>query len=294
MTERSFFDFGSASGDSDRLDPTPWERRRQDLTHSVDDPIVDASIDDNVVEATFDADSLPTHGEIIELIETLHAGESSPFIQRAVTDRPSAIQLPDHYEARYAYPLVVWFHGDGGTEADISAVMPGISDRNFIGLAVRGNVARESGFGWSTEDDQIDSLLGDVESLVRMCRRQYHIHSERIYLAGYGSGAAAAMKLILKRPEWFGGAACLCGSFSNLTVPSMRMKDFRNKRMLLTTSAMNRSSGVGDVVAAGRLLYASGMQIGTRVYQDAGVAPTAKMLSDLNHWLMDDVCSAVS
>lgn len=294
MTERSFFDYGSQSGDSDRLDPAPWERRRQDLTHSVDDNGVEASINDNVVEATFDADSLPTHGEIIELIETLHAGESSPFIEPAMTDRPSSIQLPEHYEARYAYPLVVWFHGDGGSEAEISSVMPSISDRNFIGLAVRGNTTCGSGFGWSTEDEQIDSLLNDVESLVRMCRRQYHIHSERIYLAGFGSGASAAMKLILKRPEWFGGAACLCGSFSNLSVPSLRLKDFRNKRMLLTTSAMNRSSGVGDVVAAGHLLYSSGMQIGTRVYQESGSTPTTKMLCDLNHWLMDDVCSAVS
>ena len=140
MTERSFFDFGSQPGDFDRLDPSPWERRLQDLTHSVD------SVDENVVEATFDKDSLPTHGEIIELIETLHAGESSPFIHRAMTDRPHSVHLPEHYEARYAYPLVVWFHGDGSSEAELSTVMPNISDRNFIGLALRGNVACEVGF----------------------------------------------------------------------------------------------------------------------------------------------------
>lgn len=282
MTEHSFFDFGSQSGDSDRRDPTPWERRFQDLTHSVDE---------NVVEATFDADSLPTHSEIIELIETLHAGESSPFVEPPMTDRPSAIHLPEHYEARYAYPLVVWFHGDGGSEAELSSVMPNISDRNYIGLALRGNATCESGFAWSTSDEQFDALLGDVETLVRMCRRQYHIHSERIYLAGFGSGASAAMELILRKPEWFGGAACLCGSFSKLQVPSLRLNDFRNKRILLTTSASNRSSGVGDVVAAGRLLYSSGMQIGTRVYQESGTSPSNKMLRDVNHWLMDDVCS---
>ena len=106
-------------------------------------------------------------------------------------------------------------------------------------------------------------------------------------------GASAAMSLlVLRKPEWwFGGAACLCGSFPKLRVPSHRFNDLRNKRILLTTSAANRSSGVGDVVAAGRLLYASGMQIGTRVYQEAGISPTSKMLRDVNHWLMDDVCS---
>lgn len=285
MTERSFFDFGSQPGDFDRLDPTPWERRFQDLKHS---------LEDDVVEATFDADALPTHGEIIELIESLHAGESSPFVHTPASKRPCSVQLPENYEARYAYPLVVWFHGNGSSESEITSVMPNISDRNFIGLSLRGNVALDSGFGWSASETEIDELLKDVEAQVRTCRREYHIHSERIYLAGFASGALVAMELLLRRPEWFGGAACLCGSFPKLHVPSRRFVDFKNKRVLLTTSAANRSSGVGEVVAAGRLLYASGMQIGTRVYQDVGSVPSHKMLRDLNHWLMDDVCSVTS
>ena len=285
MTERSFFDFGSQPGDFDRLDPSPWERRFHDLTHSFD------SIEENVVEATFDKDSLPTHGEIIELIETLHSSESSPFVQREMTDRPYSIHLPEHYEARYAYPLVVWLHGDGSSEAELSSVMPHISERNFIGLSLRGNVSNESGFAWSTSGEQLDALVGDVESLVRMMRRQYHIHSERIYVAGFGSGASAAMELMLRKPEWFGGAACLCGSFSQLQIPSFRMRELQNKRVLLATTAANRSSGVGEVVAAGQVLYSSGAQIGTRIYQEAGTSPSKKMLNDVNHWLMDDVCS---
>lgn len=285
MTERSFFDFGSQPGDFDHFDQTPWNHRFQDLTHSVDD---------NIVEASFDEDTLPTHGEIIELIETLHAGESSPFLESSVSNRPYSVHLPDYYEVGYAYPLVVWFHGDGSSEAEVSAVIPNISERNFIGLALRGDVVLESGYGWSDSEEHREKLLSDVESLVRMMRRQYHIHSERIYLAGFGSGASAAMDLILGKPEWFGGAACLCGSFRDLQVPSYRFRDLRNKRVLLATSAANRSASVGDLVAAGRLLYSSGMQIGTRVYQETGTSPTRKMLNDINHWLMDDICSAMT
>ena len=288
MTEPSFFDFGSHSGDFDRLDPTPWERRLQDLTHAID------SEDQQIVEASFDCDSLPTHGEIIELIETLHAGEASPFVHRPDSERPHAVHLPEHYEARYAYPLVVWLHGDGSSEAELSSIMSSISDRNFLGLGLRGDARRETGYAWSNSIESLDELLGDVESLVRMLRRQYHIHSERIYLAGFGSGATAAMELILRKPEWFGGAACLCGTFPELRVPSIRNCDLRDKRILLAADATNRSGSLRDIVAAGRLLYSSGMKIGTRVYQDSGAAPSRKMLSDVNHWLMDDVCSVVS
>ena len=288
MTEPSFFDFGSHSGDFDRLDPTPWERRLQDLTHAIDPE------DQQIVEASFDCDSLPTHGEIIELIETLHAGEASPFVQRPASERAHAIHLPEHYESRYAYPLVVWLHGDGSSETELSSIMSNISDRNFVGLGLRGDARRETGYAWSNSIESLDELLGDVESLVRALRRQYHIHSERIYLAGFGSGATAAMELILRKPEWFGGAACLCGTFAELRVPSIRHCDLRDKRILLAADATNRSGTLRDIVAAGRLLYSSGMKIGTRVYQDSGAAPSRKMLSDVNHWLMDDVCSAVS
>lgn len=286
MTEPSHFDFGSHSGDFDRLDPAPWERRLQDLTHAID------SDDQHIVEASFDA--LPTHGEIIELIESLHTGEASPFIQRPTSERAHTIHLPDHYESRYAYPLVVWLHGDGSSESELSSIMSSISDRNFIGLGLRGDARRDAGYSWSNSVESLDTLLGDVESLVRMLRRQYHIHSERIYLAGFGTGATAAMELILRKPEWFGGAACLCGSFSQLQVPAVRSRELRNKRILLATDATNRSGTLREVVDAGRLLFSSGMKIGTRVYQDSGTAPSRKMLSDVNHWLMDDVCSAVS
>lgn len=289
MTERSFFDFGSEPGDFDRLGPAPWENRIQDLTRS---PEQVESNEESIIEATFDEP--PTHGEIIELIEKLHAGESSPFLHRPTTDRPHSIQLPIHYESRYAYPLLVWFHGDGSSEAQLSSVLPGISDRNHIGLSLRGNVASGEGFAWNTTGEQLDRLMDDVESLVRMMRRKYHIHSERIYLAGFGSGAEAALEVILRRPEWFGGAACLCGSFSRFQLPAIRYDELQNKRVLLATCGNNPSNQVRDVVATGRLLYSSGVQIGTRFYQSSDSAPSDKMLCDLNHWLMDDVCSVMT
>ena len=289
MNERSFFDFDPHSDDSDHRGSIPWGGRFQNFSESTGhDPLPD-----RVIEGTFDEDNLPTHGEIIELIETLHAGESSPFLVRATTDRAHLVHLPEHYEAGYAYPLVVWFHGDGSSEAEVTSVMPNISERNYIGLALRGNVVSGKGYGWSTSGDGRQRLIADVESLVLAMRRQYHIHSERIYLAGFGSGATAAIELILQKPEWFGGAACFCGAFPELRVPQRGDHELRNKRVLLATSANSRICKVGDLITAGRFLYSSGMRIGTRVYQDAGTGPSSKMLSDINHWLMDDVCSTV-
>ena len=290
MTEHSFFDFDSQPGDFERLDQTPWGQRFQDLAHLADENLSG----NHIVEASFEAESLPTHGEIIELIETLHASESSPFARPATVSRPHVIHLPEHYEAGYAYPLVVWFHSDCASEKEVLSVMPEISERNYVGLALRGNEVCEQGYRWGTSADQLEGLIDDVESLVLSVRRQYHVHSERIYLAGFGSGASAAIELILQKPEWFGGAACLCGSFPELQLPADRFHDLRSKRILLGTTIHSRSSQVGHVVDTGRLLYTAGMQIGTRIYQDGGTGPTNKMLRDIDHWLMDEICHEFS
>lgn len=290
MNERSFFDFDSQPDDSERMGPVRWGGRFRNQA----DPLDEHLLPDSVIEGSFDEDELPTHGEIIELIEALHSGDSSPFLPKAVSDRPHLIHMPEHYEAGYAYPLVVWFHGDGSSETELSSVMPRISDRNYLGLALRGNTTFGEGYGWSVSGENLTQLIEDVESIVLWMRREYHIHSERIYLAGFGSGASTAMQLMLEKPEWFGAAACFCGAFPKTPISQEQIEELRNKRILLATSANSRTSKVSDVMATGRLLYASGINIVTRVYQEAGSTPSSKMLSDINHWFMDDVCSTVS
>lgn len=290
MNERSFFDFDSQPDDSERLGPVRWGGRFQNLTDSFDGQ----HRPDSVIEGTFDEDDLPTHGEIIELIEALHAGDSSPFLPKTLSDRPYRVHMPEHYEAGYAYPLILWFHGDGASESELSSVMPNISERNYLGLSVRGNVNCGEGYAWSVAGEQLPKLIDDIESIVLAMRRQYHIHSERIYLAGFGSGATAAMQLILEKPEWFGGGACFCGALPKIQFSQHQIEELRNKRILLATAANSRTSKVSDVTAISRLLYSSGIKIGTRIYQDVGAGPSAKMLNDINHWFMEDVCSTVS
>ena len=45
---------------------------------------------------------------------------------------------PLHYEAGYAYPLIVWLHGWGDDETQLKRVMPLVSMQNFVAVAPRG------------------------------------------------------------------------------------------------------------------------------------------------------------
>ena len=52
--------------------------------------------------------------------------------------RSSTAFVPKHYEPRYAYPLLVLFHGRGGDEQQLLRIMPQLSNRNYVAVALRG------------------------------------------------------------------------------------------------------------------------------------------------------------
>lgn len=288
MSNFSFFDSqpDDAKRSQDFDDRFACSRRFVDLTHILE---AEAQPTEQVEEA------LPAHPEILELIESLLVADPNlqPARESQGCDRPHAVYVPEHYEAGYAYPLIVWFHGDGSSEEELAQVMPSISDRNYIGVSLRGDVTLENSFGWSTAGISPE-LLADVRSIVLSLRREYHIHSERIYLAGVGSGATVAVNLMLAKPEWFGGVISFSGELPKSDAALTQVDELKNKRILLTTSLGSTTTRVGDVVAAGRLLYSAGMQVGTRVYQEAESTPSPRMLRDLNSWLMDDICANVN
>src|SRR5262249_14671671 len=51
---------------------------------------------------------------------------------------PQCLLVPQHYERNYAYPLLVWLHDAGGDERELKKIMPLVSLRNYVSLAVRG------------------------------------------------------------------------------------------------------------------------------------------------------------
>ena len=68
-----------------------------------------------------------------------------PNVEQAVYsavkgDNPCAVFAPMHYEPNYAYPLVVWLHGAGGSERELPEIMCNVSPQNYIGIAFRGTL----------------------------------------------------------------------------------------------------------------------------------------------------------
>lgn len=187
----------------------------------------------------------------------------------------STIFVPEHYEENYAYPLIVWIHGDTNPEHDLDRIMPLISERNY--------------FGMSLEAPALGSELEEVLCRrFRDLRRDFHIHSERIFLAGFGEGGTRALELGLAHPEWFAGIACLSGKLPDTRHLLRRFRDLKGKRVLLAVANGSAQVTLAETLQAGNLLRSAGMKVCTRQH-DSDSRIASSMLSDIDRWIMREI-----
>ena len=202
--------------------------------------------------------------------------------------------LPTGYEPNYPYPLLVFLHGHGGSEEQVLQLAPRLSRRNYVAIALRGPDLlgpRPDGrpsYGWGG-DGQYDTLIEDyVFHSVEQTRRHYHVHSERIYLAGVCEGATLAYRLGLLFPERFGGVISLNGALPRQGGPLLRLPEVRQLRVLIGHGIANPYVPLTLAQADYRLFYSAGLDVRLHTY------PTTNrlhpdMLRDINRWVMTQV-----
>jgi phospholipase/carboxylesterase len=200
--------------------------------------------------------------------------------------------LPTGYEPRYPYPLVVFFHGHGGNEEQILHLAPRLSRRNYICISLRGPQdlgVRDDGcsaYAWGGQGCP-NSLIEDyVIRAVELTRRSYHVHSERIYLAGIGEGATLAYCLGLQFPDKFGGVISLNGAMSRHGGPLFRLPEIRQLRVFIGHGIANATVPLTLARQDYRLLYTAGVNVEMHTYA-ATHRLHPDMLRDSNRWMMN-------
>jgi phospholipase/carboxylesterase len=201
--------------------------------------------------------------------------------------------LPTGYEPNYPYPLLVFLHGHGGSDEQILSLAPRLSRRNYICISLRGPHAlgqRADGrpaYTWG-HDDGADSQVEDyVFRAVEETRRRYHVHSERIYLAGFREGAGLAYRLGMLYPEKFGGVASLNGLMPR-GGPLLRLPEVRRLRVLIGHGIANAVAPLSLARANFRVLYAAGLDVQMHTYPTTHrIHPD--MLRDIDRWVMGQI-----
>jgi phospholipase/carboxylesterase len=198
--------------------------------------------------------------------------------------RPVRLFLPSDYQPKYAYPLVVVFHADGGDENVAARVAPLLSRRNYIAACPRGPLAlgRDAtgrpGFAWG-DDPRADEYLLDA---VAHARREYHVHSERVYLIGIGEGATTACRLARAMAGDVAGIVALNGR------PLCGLRANSGLRVFVAHGASNPVVRLAAARKASRLLQSTGADVRFESYPTTHrVHPD--MLRDVNRWIMGTV-----
>ncbi len=226
----------------------------------------------------------------LESVFSIESGPDPLGVECREDSGDLAVFAPVHYESGYAYPLIVWLHGDSGHEDELPRVMPHISLRNHVGVAPRGTQACETGYRWSQSLDDLGEAADRVLAAVDAAKDRYHIHRDRVFLAGYQSGGTMAVRLALEYPEVFAGAASVEGRVPRGGRPLRNINRARKTPLLLATSLEDDALSVAGVNDDLRLLHSAGMSVAIRLYP-GGDGLTSNMLSDIDAWVMERVCA---
>ena len=219
--------------------------------------------------------------------------EEGYYDTQVQTPRPLPIRTfaPIGYEPRYPYPLIVFLHGHGGNEQQILRLAPRISRRNYVSIGLRGPVClgtnRKGALGFSWGDDSHLEMIEDyLFEAVQQTRLHYHIHSERIILAGFAEGATLAYRLALTFPEKFHGVIALNGHMPRENRPLLRLPEAAALRVFMGHGIANSVVPMGMVKQDRRLLYAAGMDVSLHTYA-TNHKLHADMLRDANRWIIE-------
>jgi phospholipase/carboxylesterase len=202
--------------------------------------------------------------------------------------------LPTGYEPNYPYPLLVFLHGHASSEEQILSLAPRLSRRNYVCIGLRGPHPVDSrshqgpAYSWGLDGQNDTQVEEYIFRAIEQTRRKYHVHSERIYLAGFCEGATLAYRLGLLFPDRFAGIICLNGCMPRHGGPLLRLPDVRQLRVLIGHGIANAVVPLSLARSDFRLFYTAGLSV--RMYTYAATHRIhPHMLRDINRWVMEAI-----
>ncbi len=198
----------------------------------------------------------------------------------------SCLFVPLHYEQNYQYPLVVWLHNNGDDPRQLHRVMPQISLQNFVAVAPQAALGElHAGYYWDQDPASIDYATDAVIAAIDYASARTKIHSQRIFIAGYGDAGTMAFRVALTHPDIFAGVASLNGPLPEGSTPLSRWSSSRGVEVFWAHCRKSVEFEQEQLCRQLKLLHVAGFSVTLRQYPGCdGLSLT--ILGDLNRWIM--------
>lgn len=209
------------------------------------------------------------------------------------SDDEFSLFVPLHYEENYAYPLIVWLHADGEKPGQIQHIIQQTSLRNYVGVAPQAPVGNfETGYYWEQETDTIDLAHNAIMSAIDSATMRFNVATQRVFIAGAGTGGTMAFRIALQRPDIFAGVISVNGPMPDNEKPLGQWARCRNIPVFWAHSRRSTQFGQDELCRQLRLLHIAGFAVTLRQYPSDECLGT-KTLSDMNQWIMGMIDSSV-
>ena len=212
---------------------------------------------------------------------------------RALSTSSHSFFTPLHYEPNYAYPLLVWLHGDGSSENQLKKIIPLVSTRNYVAVAPRGTVVadeddRSSGYRWIQSPKHIARAGQRVMDSIERAQQKFNVAANRVFLAGSDTGGTMAFRLAMQFPHRFAGVLSIGGGFPTSQAPLSRLQEVRRLNLFVACGRHAQQYTSDEVCRNLRLFHSAGISVTVRQYP-CGDEIIPQMLSDMDRWVMDQI-----
>ena len=215
---------------------------------------------------------------------------SRPVAHTSVSER--SLFVPQHCESRYAYPLIVWLHGDESDCSQLQSLMPRLSVRNYLAVAPQSSFSHRSPIAWPDCAEAIQTAYDQVLRCIDDAKSRFNVHSDRIFIAGSGSGGTMALRLAFERPELFAGVASIDGSLGSDCIRFRNLNRCRQLNVFLGGFRESEFYHESAICTDLRLLHTAGFLTTVRHYPGQPQLDD-KVLSDINRWAMTQISSSI-
>lgn len=143
-------------------------------------------------------------------------------IVQGTATREYILYAPASYDCNTPTPLVINFHGFGGSASEYSEVIGDsynfdslADDSNFLVVYPQAVMREKEGVYWDPGDDGSENINeNDVyftEQLISDINKEYNVDSSRVYATGYSNGGMMAYGLACSRGDLIAAAGIMSG-----------------------------------------------------------------------------------
>ena len=202
--------------------------------------------------------------------------------------------LPDDYDPRTSYPLIIMLHGFGANMQDLAGLAPAINSRDYVYACPNAPIAFDlggghQGYGWTSPQDQstpeemqtAEQLLAEVFEEVF---RQFQVAPGRAVLLGFSQGGGMTYRCGLIRPETLAGLVALSASLPDPEILQDRLPEARTQPIFVAHGTSDPLIGSERAHAAREFLEGAGYQLEFHEYA-MGHEINQDVLRDLTPWI---------